>query len=129
MVKLRHVGIVVKNLPKALAFYKQLGFGLIVSKQTEYTSKDTLYMVKLNSEIELTHGRIAGEGTIVTAKVNSQIELIKGNWMNHFALTVDHLNNFKLPDKPIFQKETKTARVCYIQDPDGNVIELVEEKQ
>jgi hypothetical protein len=48
--------------------------------------------------------------------------------MNHFALTVDSLDRFELPDKPIFSKETDKVKVCYIMDPDGNVIELVEEK-
>ena len=127
-VKLRHVGIVVKDLAESVGFYRRLGFGTIISKQTEYTEKGPIHTVKLNNQIELTHGRYAENGKLYTAKLNNQIELILGPWMNHFALTVDDLNRFKLPDKPIFSKETDKVKVCYIQDPDGNVIELVEEK-
>lgn len=107
MTKLRHVGIVVRDLPKALAFYKQLGFGAVAQ---EWSSDST------------------DKGTISMIKLDNQIELVSAHWMNHFALTVDSLDKFELPSKPIFSKETDTVKVCYITDPSGNVIELVEEK-
>ena len=103
--QLRHVGIAVKDLTRAIDFYRQFGFG-ILSWSNEYTEK----------------------GKIYTAKLDKKIELIQGRWMNHFALTVNSLADFNLPSKPIFSKETDTVKVCYITDPDGNVIELVQEK-
>lgn len=107
--KLRHVGILVKDMFESMIFYRELGFGITSTLRdwsNEYTEK----------------------GKIYTAKLNNQIELIGGPWMPHFAITVESLNRFKLPPKPIFSKETDRVKVCYIQDPDGNVIELVEEK-
>lgn len=108
--QLRHVGIRFTDVARTFCFYQNLGFDIdsrIWSR--EYTDR----------------------GIINIIKFDNQIELINGNWMNHFALTVDSLDDFKhlLPDKPVFSKETDKVKVCYIQDPDGNMVELVEEKK
>lgn len=105
--RLRHVGIRTRDFHKSTAFYMGLGIGLNLQ----------------NRSVEYTDG-----GRLSILKLDNQIELVDAFWMNHFALTVDDLDSFNLPDKPIFSKETDKVKVCYIQDPDGNVIELVEEK-
>lgn len=94
---LRHVGIVVSDMDRAIRFYGSLGCNVI-------------------SRCHETWGR----KRIEVCKMTHNIELIKGFWERHTAFTVDNLDGFNVVLR-------KKPGVKFIEDPFGNVIELVKE--
>ena len=108
--RLRHVGIVVKDLLLMINYYQKLGFKLIYS-----------------DGLEKTHQEYWGNKFIEIAKLQDSnggiIELIAKSWFPHISLTVD-----ELPDHGIGPwKRDDKIEVVYAQDPEGNWIEFVKE--
>lgn len=100
--RIRHMGIITKDLECSINFYTQLGFRKTYQKIEEWGNK-SLVIVKMDLG-----GQI--------------IELIKGDWMPHIALEVDDL--YGCLDAPM-AKVDKIANVIFTRDPDGNWLELV----
>jgi len=100
---IRHTGIIVKDIERAVEFYIGLGF-FIRSKNNEVWNNDLFQIIKLE----------APDGNI--------IELIEGNHLPHIALQVDNISDYD--SHPTITKEG--FKVTFIKDPDGNIIELVQ---
>lgn len=136
----RHVGIVVNDIEKQIAFYKD-GFGFeIVSDEIE--SGDFLDTVLGKKGLEPRIVKLGVDGYIIVElldfKDNSNSEHhneIFEKGFTHFALTVDDVDYYSLYlprefgisiiSKPKVNP-SKTAKVCFIKDPEDNYIELVE---
>ena len=97
ILNLRHVGIVVSDMDRAIRFYGSLGCQVIMRHPETWD----------NARIEV-------------CKMTHNVELIQGKWYNHMAFTVDNLEGFNV-------MLTQKPDVKFIQDPWGNVIELVKE--
>ena len=109
---LRHVGLVVSDMDRAIKFYQKLGLE-IISKAEEHWGPKWIKVCKM------THG----------------LELIEGEWQGHVAFSVDYLEpaafvmeGEELPYSPEVMWNMKKPGVRFITDPDGNVIELVKEE-
>ncbi len=96
---LRHVGLVVSDMDRAIKFYQGLGFK-VISRGIETWSNRLIEVCKM------THG----------------LELIKGKWFHHVAFSVD-----EIPESMSFVYNKLGVR--FTTDPDGNVIELVKEDE
>ena len=96
---LRHVGLVVSDMDRAIKFYQKLGLK-IISKNEEHWGPKWIKVCKM------THG----------------LELIEGVWVWHVAFEVDSMEDWRMCDL-----YARKDGVKFIKDPDGNVIELVKE--
>jgi len=142
MKAVRHAGIVVSDLEKSLEFYRDL-LGLKV-KTRAVESGD--YIDQLNEKTAI---------LVTTVKMSADdgptlIELLKFNWpevkpekapgpfkigLTHIAFTVDNLekvyqkllaNGIHFNCPPIIPPNGK-AKATFCKDPDGTLVELVEE--
>jgi len=109
ILNLRHVGIVVSDMDRAIRFYQKLGCKVISRVNEKWDIYD-----------------------LDVCKMTNNIELIKGDWRRHTAFTVDYLGptafvmeGEELPYSVMWKM--KKPGVRFITDPDGNVIELVKE--
>lgn len=138
MVKnIRHSGIVINNIAKALMLYRDiLGFK-IVSRETFTNTKlnkklfgnlySTIICIKLGVE--------GYQGLLefyYTTDKNSNIFSYYNSY-NHLSFTVDNLNDIikkirKLKLKVIYRYRVKNKKIAFFRDFDYNLIELVEEK-
>jgi catechol 2,3-dioxygenase-like lactoylglutathione lyase family enzyme len=103
--KIRHVGINVKHLPRAIRFYEKLGF-IVDSGSIETWAGNELHIVKMRTDGDCL------------------LELVRGVWQPHFALTIDT----PLPQNTFMRKEYMKIEAGFIKDLDNNIIELVREK-
>ena len=141
MIKLRHIGIVVRDLEKSKKFYQDL-FNLKLIKQIveegEYVEnlvalKDaSIHWAKLEAE----------DGTIIELleyknNPNKDIDNYKANRLgcSHIAVSVKSIDevykkllkyNCKCNSKPLFSPDAK-VKVMYAHDIDGTILEIVEE--
>jgi len=139
---IRHFGIVVRNLERSLAFYRDL-LGMEVSHRKEEKGPylDTLLGVK-NGEI-LTVKLSAGAGTTLLELIefnsprDSAPRRLEVNSVGptHIALTVGDLGRLaaalkktgtRFLSEPIASPDGK-VKLVFCRDPDGNLVELVEE--
>jgi catechol 2,3-dioxygenase-like lactoylglutathione lyase family enzyme len=123
--KLRHQGIVVKDLTKAYQFYRKLGFKTHL-KSEETWQKDQYYggqvcklkIMKLKDEF---------------SHVIELIQVIQGEWKDHVAITLtegtmnDLWEAFAEAGTLIAFKRSKGVEVMYLRDPSGNYVEVVKE--
>jgi len=102
--KVRHVGLEVKDIGRALNWYRRLGFTVLNRRREIWYGQD-LDVIKLDPPLELVEpSEPAG-------------------WPNHIALEVD-----EFPEGLDITLKTTTQEgfvVAWAQDPDGNRIELV----
>jgi len=136
--KIRHIGIVVNDLPLAIQFYRDL-LGLNVINKTKEDSSfiETVCGIK-KTHLTTVKLAIPGGGIIEllsfqsTLNANKQINRLG---FSHIALTVNNLEikyqtllkvgvHFISPPRP---SPDKQAMVAFCQDFEGNFIELVEE--
>jgi catechol 2,3-dioxygenase-like lactoylglutathione lyase family enzyme len=96
---------VVKNLDRSVQFYRGLGF-YPVQGSREIWDGATLNIMKMGT-------------------VGGVLELVEGVWRPHIAINTNELERLAW-GRDIVNRPT--VRVCFIEDPDGNWIELVEEK-
>ncbi|MBE2179877.1 MAG: VOC family protein [Chthoniobacterales bacterium] len=138
---LRHFGIVVKDLDRALEFYCGK-LGLSVSRRMEESGAfldavlaapgTRVTTVKLAAEegptlLELLHFEAPKPG-------EAEMPSLFRTGVTHFALTVDDLNtlheSLSAGGTPFLSEPRKSpdglAFVAFCRDPEGNLIELVE---
>ncbi len=142
MKAIRHAGIVVSDLKKALGFYRDL-LGLKIKSRTFESGE---YLNKMLGETAI---------RVITIKMAAErgqtlVELLKFDWPKvepekahgpfkigptHVAFTVDNLeklyqkllvNGIRFNCPPIISSNGE-AKVTFCKDPDGTLIELVEE--
>ena len=112
ILKHRHTCLVVKDLVKVRDFYKEFGF-VTGSLAMEGWGEKDLIVQKLFLYNKL--GYVAG----------ATIELVQGPWRNHICFEVD-----ELPDGPyVHEKITDDFHTVFIEDPEGNLIELTKIKE
>ena len=141
MLKLRHIGIVVRNLKNSVAFYKDL-FGLEVQKEMieEGPYIDDLVGIK---DASISWSKLqAKDGTVIELLEyqNTQIQN-KDNYAanrlgcSHIAISVENIDNIyiklqkydcKCNSKPLFSPDGN-VKVMYCRDIDGTILEIVEE--
>jgi len=139
---IRHAGILVHDLDKALKFYKTFGFvfecqGYISKKKTRQVfGLDALYdELSGFTWMKVKHPKY---DTMIEFYYFDEEPLIMCNAKNHYnhiAITVDNLQAmyskfkktryFDLISVPI---ENKKTIMLMVRDPFGNLLELVEEK-
>lgn len=133
MKNVRHSGIVIHNIEKALYFYcKLLGLKEVIRETLSGNYIKTLLSFKT-----LTYLKLATDNgdLIELYYFPSNNGCIKFGTYNHIAFTVKDLDKTykKLKKEKIhFCSEpildpTKTHKVVFCEDPSGNLIELVEE--
>jgi lactoylglutathione lyase len=120
---LGHIGIKVKDLDKALTFYiEKMGF-------TE------MFRLHRDKRVWLIYLRITDDQylELFPEAVQDRSPGPEANGINHFCLTVDNIENIvrQLADKGItlylpLKTGADNNRQAWIQDPDGNRIELME---
>lgn len=136
---LRHVGIVTKNLPKALSFWGDLGFALrlAIEEDTTYISSligkkiEGLKTFKLSSgsgcEIELLN---------YSPEASKEEQDFMFFGLNHVAITVPDIrqldtivtkHGFKMLSNSIQQPKGAKVKVCYYKIHDGVLLEAVQE--
>lgn len=125
--QLRHTGIVVRDIDICVDFYAH--FGLVI-KSRDLERGDFLknilsredaraIIVKLSDD----HGCIIELLQFVSPKSRRRERCLFDTGISHIALTVDHIDD---EYEPRTSPDGK-VRVAFITDPEGNVVELVEE--
>lgn len=124
--KFLHSMIRVKSPTRSIKFYCDL-LGLKEGRRIRLTDCDLLYLVDeiTGFEIELTiNDNIPRQG------------YTNGDAFGHFAFecdSIDHIAKkmkamgYDFEEEPFYMPEIKT-RICFIKDPDGNQIELIEKR-
>ena len=140
---LRHLGIVVRDMEKSLAFYRDL-LGMEVTSRREETGAylDTLLGVK--------HGKIqtvklsAGGGATLLELIEFESpepgadpeRQVNTPGPTHIAVTVADVkrlsaalkrNGIRFVSEPL-TSPGRRARLAFCRDPEGNLVELVEER-
>lgn len=141
MKAIRHIGITVNDLDQAIDFYKGL-MGFKIIKRMEESGKFIDYLSGLK-KVRVTTVKMAAddESLVELLYYHSHPRLLGKKrkicavGLSHVAFTVGNLNKLykKLIDKgikfncaPQISKDGK-AKVTFCHDPEGNLIELVEE--
>lgn len=140
-IKLRHIGIVVKDLQDSLKFYQEL-LGLPVVKDMLETGPFIEEILGFKSaQVRTVKLQTSGNGIVelldyrIPESPASPEKKLHQNGLTHFALTVVHIDSLhkKLTDAgvefispPRLSPDAK-AKVAFCRDPEGNFIELVEE--
>lgn len=138
--RFRHAGVLVSDLKKAVEFYtKHLGFKVLKEKSLTGNFIQTILGVK---GLELTYVKMCippDDKPVFELHHWTDTDIVyglKNKYQAHIALTYEgNLKQFYLKnhDKLKFISEpkrdgnTKTL-VCFLEDPDGHLIELAEDK-
>jgi catechol 2,3-dioxygenase-like lactoylglutathione lyase family enzyme len=141
MIKLRHIGIVVRDLKKSIQFYQDI-FDLHVNKQMIEDGRYVENLVDIK-DASINWAKLkAKDGTIIELleyKNNPNKE--KNNYManrlgcSHIAVSVENIEsiyeklqnyNCKCNSKPLFSPDGK-VKVMYCHDIDGTILEIVQE--
>lgn len=141
MIKLRHIGIVVRDLEKAKSFYQDI-FNLKVINQIVEEGEYVENLVGIeNASIHWAKLK-AKDGTIMELleyKDNPHQE--KNNYLanrlgySHIAVSVENIDDVykklqnyhcKCNSQPLFSPDGK-VKVMYCHDIDGTILEIVEE--
>lgn len=105
--KVRHSGINVTNLDRSIAAYESIGFKVAERMTERWQGKRGVHVLHI-AKLEAEDG--------------SRIELVQGHSKHHICVEVDSLGDFPAA------KEAEDHRVTFINDPDGNRIELYQKK-
>ena len=120
--ELIHTCYRIGNIDRSVAFYETLGF-------------EELRRMDIRDEAINVFMGLPGDGPRLELTYNHGVhEYELGTGYNHIALTVDDLDG-KLaalaeagiePEKPPYQVRAGGSRICFVRDPDGYRIELIE---
>jgi len=143
---IRHVGIVVRDLDKSLKFYCGILGLSIYRRHTEQSGQFIDKLVGLNKvKLEWIKLIIPHGGLIELLQYHSHPdpnvfkdpEMFPSNKLGspHVSLTVDNLsalydnlikNGYTCKSEPLFSPNGK-VKILYCHDPDGTIIELIED--
>lgn len=141
MIKLRHIGIVVRDLKKSIKFYEDLLELVVVNEMIEEGRYvEDLVDIK-NASIKWAKLK-AKDGTVIELLEYQNSEpQDKDNYAanrlgcSHIAISVEDIDiiysklqtyNCKCNSKPLFSPDGK-VKVMYCHDIDGTILEIVEE--
>lgn len=129
--KIHHISINVSNLASSLNFYYSLGF---VECHKYCSADDSIKIIHLSKDkfiLELFHYSVAP----TTKTIPNNIEHNAFVGIEHFSLHTTNienaykaLNKYIMPDNGI-QLGRTGIRFFFINDPDGNRIEIVEDNR
>lgn len=140
MKAIRHIGIVVSDLDKALYFYRDL-LGLNIVKDMNEQGPFIDRILNLRNVSVRTVKMAAGDGNLVEllhfkshSAVTEKQKDIYSVGCSHVAITVENLDEEykRLMKEDIFFNSPPQyspdgyAKVAFCKDPDGTLIELVE---
>ncbi|MFA7709416.1 MAG: VOC family protein [archaeon] len=137
--KIRHIGIVTKNLQKIINFYKLFGFKVYTYK--EYNKDSLRNIIGINESDRIETYKLFDGSTIIEVLYYSNYsdkKINKNLWdlgYSHIAFTIDNLDEFynKLIDNGVEfisapqLSSFDNVKLCFCKDPDGNFIELVQD--
>jgi lactoylglutathione lyase len=120
--ELIHTCYRIGNIDRSVAFYETLGF-------------EELRRMDIRDEAVNVFMGLPGDGPRLELTYNHGVDRYDlGTGYNHIALTVEDLDG-KLaelatagiePEKPPYQVRAGGSRICFVRDPDGYRIELIE---
>jgi catechol 2,3-dioxygenase-like lactoylglutathione lyase family enzyme len=105
VVKIRHTGLQVSNLNRAIAWYRKLGFK-VAQRRVETWGNQELKICKM------------------FINENQWIELVEGEWKPHICLEVEDIK-YQID----WDKQTEEHNIKFFEDNWGNRLELVEVKK
>jgi len=121
--ELVHTCVRVRDVERSLTFYGALGF----EQRGKLILNDSAYNVYLG---------LPGDGDRLELTVNAGQEQAYdiGNGYGHIALTLDDLDGTLAelarqgiePERPPYTVGTGETRICFVKDPDGYRIELID---
>jgi len=137
----RHTGIVVRDIQKSILFYSGLGMRIKSSEKESGTYVGKLVgldeVIIEWAKLELADGSLLELLQYHTHPVTEDIELQKANKLgcSHIALTVANIDStvkYFTENGGFVPREVQTSpnglvKVAYCYDPEGNIIEIVEE--
>lgn len=128
---IHHISINVSNLANSLNFYCSLGF---VECHKYYSSNDSVKIIHLSKDkfiLELFHYSVAPK----TKTIPNNLEHSAFVGIEHFSLHTTNiedayktLSEYIMPDNGIQMGRTG-IRFFFINDPDGNRLEIVEDNR
>ena len=132
----RHVGLVVRDIETCKAFYKALGFDVLVDRDESSDFIHNLLGIETKSLRLVKLGRSPADAFIellaFDTHVNSAQRPLNGVGITHFALTVENVDSFydEHRGRCSFLTEPRVSpdgrvKVVFCRDPEGNVIEVV----
>ncbi len=122
--ELIHTCYRITDIDRSVAFYEALGF-------------EEVGRVPIRDEATNVFMNIPGDGDMPRLELtyNHGVDSYElGTGYNHIALTVDDLDGTLAqlgekgiePEKPPYQVRAGGSRICFVRDPDGYRIELIE---
>jgi catechol 2,3-dioxygenase-like lactoylglutathione lyase family enzyme len=132
----RHVGIVVRDIERSLAFYQALGLEVLVDYEESAPLIGDLLGVDVHSLRIVKLGRPPAatcvELLVFDPIVESSAPPLNGTGITHFALTVESVDAFYEANQRrwSFLSEPRVSfdgrvKLVFCRDPEGNVIEVV----
>ncbi len=122
---LDHMGIRVSNLTKALDFYFLFGFKIDSSEDlAEYDACPIIHECGVRINLVLNGKYLQGQNILLDSQ-------IKYSGITHLAFVIESMtetrrrlekNNITITEGPT--RVSSRRIVCFVRDPDGNVIEL-----
>ncbi len=140
MMSVRHVGIVVKDMKKAIRFYGDI-LGLRIATDAQESGRYIGTVLGINNCSVRTVKMSCGSGSLVellcykAGSFKARRRDIRAPGYSHIAFTVDNINSIyrqlisrgiKFVSSPQISPDGK-AKVAFCSDPEGNFIELVEQ--
>ena len=117
-----NICLLVQNLDRSVAFYEALGF-------------EEVKRAPIRDEAINVFMGLPGDGDRLELTYNHGVDSYElGTGYNHIALTVDDIESTLAnlaeqgiePEKPPYQVREGGSRLCFVRDPDGYRIELLE---
>lgn len=138
--RFRHVGLVVRDIDACLAFYRAIGFDVLVDSCESSDLIGELLGVRITSLRTIKLGRPPAETCVellaFDPAIDGPLRPLNGTGITHFALSVRSVDAFyeQHRDRCAFLSEPRVSadgrvKLVFCRDPEGNVIEVVSQLQ
>ena len=132
--KLRHIGIIVFDIERAIRFYTKIfGMELVKKEILEGDYVETLFNWK---DTKLTYAKLKSKGSKVLLELWHFWKPVSTDFhLSHLAFTVDNIDEIynKLKEdkisflSPPIMSPDKKVKVCFCRDKEGTLLEIVQE--